>query len=127
VCSLTQVKEWIERSKTGDFSFQDHSRTSPPSFGLGEPLRNLLNLPKEFPFALCMILAGMLITSTGTVTRALRDDLGLRQCTRQWTPDNLTEAQKVECRRVSRCLLESLRLAQDTEFKGFVAGDRPWV
>jgi hypothetical protein len=50
VCSLTQVKEWLWRFKTGNFAYRVHSRTGRLSSDLAERLCNLL---KEFPFASC--------------------------------------------------------------------------
>jgi hypothetical protein len=61
------------------------------------------------------------------VTEVLFDNLGLQECTRQWIPHDLTKAQQVEGVRLSRSLLESLRLHKDTEFKGLGTGDESWA
>jgi hypothetical protein len=62
-----------------------------------------------------------------TVSRILRDNLGLRQYTRQWVPHYLIKAQKVWCVLLSRSLQESLRLHHDTEFKSLTTEDESWL
>jgi hypothetical protein len=109
--------------RTGDFSYQDRSRTGRSSSDLAEPLLNLL---REFPFASSKFLAGLLMTSKVTVSG---DSVTICRCDdiQEDGGQDLIESQNAERMRPSGNLLESLRLHEDTEFKDLVTGDESWV
>jgi hypothetical protein len=85
------------------------------------------NLPDEFPYARCKFLAGRLMASTVTVARFPRNDSVPRKYARRWLADDLIESQKGEGTHVSKSLLESLRVHEDTEFKEVATGYDLWV
>jgi hypothetical protein len=67
------------------------------------------------------------MTSRATMARAVREDLGLRECPRRWVPHDLTEAQRMECVWLSGGPLESLRLHDDAESKGLATANESWA
>jgi hypothetical protein len=85
------------------------------------------NLPDEFLFSSCNFLAERLTASRATAIRVVHDDLAVRKDVKGKLSSDLTGLQKMESPWLSRNLLESLGLHDDTKFRGVATEDELWV
>jgi hypothetical protein len=89
--SLTQIKEWHVRFKTGDLSCENQTRPDHSPHILEKALLDFL---EEFPFPTAEVIAQHFGQSKYIITEILQQELVLRRFSRRWVPHLLSEAQK---------------------------------
>jgi transposase len=85
--SLSTVKRWCRRFKSGHFSVQDDRRSGRPQRDLGDSISQFL---ADEPFLSARTLAKRLLVHPQTIKRVLTEDLGMRKFTRRWIPHELS-------------------------------------
>jgi len=121
--SLSAVKFWLRRFKSGDFSCQDAERPGRPVSDLSDSIQAYLT---KFPFSSAKSMAKYFHTSVTTVTNILHNSLGLKKFARRWVPHDLTRAQKHERVSCSREILDVLEQDEVFEFQHIATGDESW-
>jgi hypothetical protein len=81
--SLSAVKNWLRRCKSGDLSYGDDEWPGRPMISLGSALRRFL---KKFPFANARVMAGHFSVDRATIESILDRELGLGKFIRRWVP-----------------------------------------
>jgi hypothetical protein len=119
----SQIKIWLQRFKTGDFSGLDLHRAGRPLLTLGPHLDAFL---QKYPFASARVIAQHFLVSIPTVKEILQRELGMRKFARRWVPHFLSEAQKLARVKASKAMLDILRESETNHFEGIATGDESW-
>mgnify|MGYP001073832873 CR=1 FL=1 len=121
--SLSTVKRWIQRFKSGDLTCQDLERSGRPQIDLSESILAILN---DFPFASAKYISKRLYCSTNTIISNLENNLGYKRFIRRWVPHELTEENKIERVQKSKELLAILLEHQKNNFCTIITLDESW-
>jgi len=121
--SITQVKEWLRKFKSGHFSCEDEDRPGRPLSVVGLSLHKFLS---RHPFTSAKVLAAQFQMHPTTIKEVLNRELGLRRFSRRWVPHLLTPQQKEMRVEKARTLLSLLEGKVETNFRGIATGDESW-
>jgi hypothetical protein len=121
--SLSTVKNWHRRFKSGDFSYGDEERPGRPLISLGPGLQRL---PKTFPFASARVMAGHFSVDRATIMNIVNRELGLRKFTHRWMPHILSTEQKLRRVKDFQGLLTILANIVEKNFQRITTGDESW-
>jgi hypothetical protein len=91
---------------------------------MSECLRALLD---KFPFANANMTSKHFRIGRGTIMEILQRDLGVKNFSRRWVPDQLNSSQKAARVNRSRALLHLLQQLQPFGFEGIIKGDESWL
>jgi hypothetical protein len=113
--SLSTVKNWLERFKSGKFSCGDEERTGRPLISFGPALHCFL---KKFPFASAWVMAGNFSVDRTTIKSILDQELCLRKFTRRLMAHILSAEQKLRRVKESQSLLSIRANLAEKTFRG---------
>jgi hypothetical protein len=115
--SLSTIKNWLRRFKSGDLSCGDEERPGRPLISMSPALQRFL---KKFFFASVQVVAGPFTVDRATVKSLLDWELGLRKFTRRWMPDILSVEQPLRRVTESQSLLPILANLAENNFQGII-------
>jgi hypothetical protein len=121
--AVSQIKIWLQKSRNGDFSCKDSSRSGRPLLTLGPQLEAFV---QKYPFASARAIAQHFLTTVPTIKDIPQRELGMRQFSRRWVPHFLSPAQKAACVGASKTILRVLQDAESNHHEGIATGDESW-
>jgi hypothetical protein len=121
--SLSMVKNWSRRCKSGEGSCGDEERAERPLISLGPALQRFL---KKCSFASAQVVAGQFWVDRSTIKSILDRELGLRKFTRRWVPHILLAEQKLRRVTESQNLLMIYANLAEKNLQGIMTGDESW-
>jgi transposase len=119
VISLSTIKNWLRKFKSGDLSCGDKERPGRPLISMGPALQRFL---KKFPFASARIMAGHFSVDRVTIKSILDQEFGLTKFTRKWESHILSFEQKLRRMTKSQSLLTILVNLAEKNFQRIVTG-----
>jgi hypothetical protein len=117
--SLSAVKNWLRRFKSGDLSCGDEERPGKPLVSSGSALHGAL---KKLPFASARGMAGHFSADRAALKNVLDRELGLSKFSRRWVPHMVSAEQKLRRVTKSPSLLTILADLADENFQGILPG-----
>jgi hypothetical protein len=117
--SLSIVKKWLRRFKSGDFSCGDEERPGRSLISLGPALQRFL---KKFPFMSVRVMAGHFSVNRTAIKNSFDRELGLRKFIRRWVSQILSAEQKLRRMMESQSLLTILANFAEKNFQGIITG-----
>jgi hypothetical protein len=121
--SLSIVKNWLKRSKSGDLSCGDEKRPGIPLISLGSALQRFL---KKFPFASSRVIAAHFSLDRVTIKNILDREPGLRKFTCRCVPYIRCAEQRLRKVTESQSLLTILVNLAAENFQGIITGYKSW-
>ena len=123
IVSLSTVKRLCQKFKTGDLTCLSEDIPGRPKSDLVGPITKIL---EKYPFSSAKSISRKLNVTRQTISRVLKDDMGLRKYVRKWVPHELTVEQKEERVQRSIEILEILKKAAKKNFINIMTGDESW-
>ena len=122
--SYESVKYWVKQFKLGRTDVNDEDRTGRPQELAFVPLVD--HIIEKDPYVSSRQIGKMLQITHNTVIKILTENLGREYRHLRWVPHCLNQLQKHNRVVKAKIILDILKEARESNFKGILTGDESW-
>ena len=125
ICSVQTVRKWVKKFKKGELEIGDRPRAGRPS--RSDIIPKVQQLLQDFPFLSSHALAKELGEDRRTISRVLKNSLGLMKLSLRWVPHELTPKLMEKRSNGASDLFHTLSSLSHIQQNHVVTGDQTWV